>query len=191
MSTRRWMAAGITLPVLAAWLAGCAAPQVDFAKIQPPPRATELDHYKAFVGTWTWEAELVNATDQYKKWTGTASWQWALEDRCLQGNISVQSGDRKFTSMGLWTWNPQKKKYEWCMFNNWGYPQEGSATYDEATKTWHMPYESTGLDGTASRGVYTMKVVDADTLEWTCQEWADHLHLVKKMEMKGTYKRGK
>ena len=190
MTMKRWMVAA-ALPVLGAYLAGCAAPQVDFTKIQPPARPTELDAYNVFVGAWTWEAEMVNATDQYKKWTGTASWQWGLDNRCLQGRLLAQSGDKKFESLGVWSWHPAKKQYMWWMFNNWGYPQEGSATYDAATKTWRMPYESVGLDGTKSHGVYTMKVADAGTLEWTCAEWADPLHMVKKMEMKGTYKHGK
>ncbi len=52
-----------------------------------------------------------------------------------------------------------------------------------------MDYKSVGLDGTTSYGRYHMTVVDDDTLDWRMEEWADGLHLVKKMEMKGTYKR--
>ncbi len=52
-----------------------------------------------------------------------------------------------------------------------------------------MKYKSIGLDGTTSYGSYSMKVADNDTLEWRLQEWADMMHLFKKLEMTGTYKR--
>nr|NIP84766.1 hypothetical protein [Planctomycetales bacterium] len=52
-----------------------------------------------------------------------------------------------------------------------------------------MKYVSVGLDGTTSYGYYQMKVVDDDTLDWEMVEWADALHLAKKLEMTGTYKR--
>jgi len=52
-----------------------------------------------------------------------------------------------------------------------------------------MPFTSVGLDGTTSYGLYTMQVVDDDTLDWTLIEWADGLHTIMKSEMRGTYKR--
>jgi hypothetical protein len=54
-----------------------------------------------------------------------------------------------------------------------------------------MTFKSVGLDGTTSFGRYQMTVVNNDTLDWHLDEWADGMHLVKKMEMKGSYKRRK
>ena len=179
------MAAGM----FALLVSGCAAPQVDYTKIERPERPAELDAYNVFAGSWTWEAEMLNAEEPNKKWTGKASWRWTLDKRCLHGQMSADSGDTHYETAGIWSWHPRSKKYIWWMFNDWGYPQEGTASYDETDKTWKMPFQSVGLDGTTSYGSYSMKVADNDTLEWRLQEWADMMHLFKKLEMTGTYKR--
>ncbi|HNQ22044.1 MAG TPA: hypothetical protein PKK06_03015 [Phycisphaerae bacterium] len=172
-------------------LPGCSAPRVDFTTISCPPRAPELDAYNVFVGKWNWQATLLNADKEDEAWTGTAQWDWTLDNRCLQGHMSVKGAHAEFQSVGLWSWHPKADKYVWTMFNNWGYPQHGTATYQAATKCWRMSYKSVGLDGRTSYGIYTMKVVNDDTLEWTVKEWRFPLHLFKKMEMTGTYTRAK
>ncbi len=170
-------------------LSGCAPREVDFSTITRPARAPELDAFDSFVGSWTWEAEVVNATGEGKCWSGTAEWRWSLDNRCLVGDLHAQSSLAEFDAKGLWTWNPRKRRYVWTMFNNWGYPQSGTAKYDDKSRTWTMPYRSVGLDGTGSYGRYTMRVADDDTLEWRQQEWADPMYLFLKMELKGTYRR--
>ena len=177
------------VPFVAACLSGCAAPKVDFSQIERPARAAELDEYNVFVGSWDWHAEMLNAEEPDKTWTGTGQWEWTLDNRCLQGRLSAKSGRTNFDSMGIWSWHPKDKQYFWGLMNNWGYPQHGTAKYDKDSRSWTMPYTSVGLDGTASHGEYRMKVVDDNTLDWSMVEWADGLHMVKKMEMKGTYKR--
>ncbi len=174
-----------------AMIAGCAAPKVDFSNIKPPPRAAELDAYEVFVGNWNWEAEMLNAADADKKWTGKAEWKWTLDKRGLRGTFQSQNARTKFEAEGIWSWHPTEKRYIWGMFNNWGYPQRGTATYDTVKKCWSMDYKSVGLDGTTSYGKYCMCVVDANTLDWCMNEWADGLHTVKKVEMKGKYTRQK
>ncbi len=176
----------LTAAVLAS---GCAARKVDFSEIERPPRAPELDAYNVFVGSWTWEAEMLNAEGPDKDWRGTAEWNWALDKRTLHGVMSAETERTKFEADGVWSWHPKKKKYIWWMFNNWGYPQEGKASYDEDAKCWKMTYSSVGLDGTTSYGRYYMTVVDDNTLDWSVEEWADPLRLVKKMEMTGKYTR--
>jgi hypothetical protein len=75
------------------------------------------------------------------------------------------------------------------MFNDWGFPQQGYAKYDQAKRQWVMNYKSIGLDGTRSQGRYIMRVVDNNTLEWELDEWAGPFRLIKKLEMQGTYTR--
>jgi hypothetical protein len=175
----------------ASLLPGCAAPTVDFSQMKRPDRAPELAAYDVFVGSWNWEAEAANAAESSKKWTGTAQWQWSLDQRCLRGEMSSKCPSADFQSTGIWSWHPTKQEYIWGMFNNWGYPQRGTATYDASAKTWRMDYASVGLDGTPSYGQYVMTVVDPDTLSWTMREWADMLRCIPKIEMRGTYKRAK
>ena len=167
----------------------CTIQRVDLSGLAQPPRAPELDAYEAFVGSWTWDAVMLNAEDVDKAWSGSAEWTWTLDKRCLEGKLSAKSASTNFDAQGIWSWHPRSHKYIWWMFNNWGYPQEGKATYNDATKTWNMSYISVGLDGTTSFGRHTMTVVNADTLEWDVVEWADPTHLITKMEMRGTYKR--
>ncbi|MFH0982492.1 MAG: hypothetical protein V2A79_13280 [Planctomycetota bacterium] len=190
MRTMRTVAVAAVL-VTALWVSGCTSPKVDFSTIKQPARAAELDKFKIFVGDWTWEADVINAEGTYKHWKGKAKWNWILDERCLHGTVSAESGDKKFDAAGIWSWHPTQKKYFWWMFNNWGYPQQGAATYDDEAKTWCMTYTSVGLDGTTSYGRYTMKVVDNNTLDWQMQEWVDAMHMMPKMEMKGTYKKQK
>ncbi|UCE59409.1 MAG: hypothetical protein JSU63_18445, partial [Phycisphaerales bacterium] len=170
MNTRRSMLAIVTV-VAAGMLVGCAASNVDFASVKRPDRASELDAYEAFVGSWTWEAETIVPEDSTTKWSGTAEWEWALDKRCLKGKIFSKSEHAEFSAKGIWSWHPTRKKYMWWMFNDWGFPQEGTATYCPISKSWRMDYKSVGLDGSASTGRYEMKVVDSDTLVWCLFVW--------------------
>ncbi len=179
----------LTAPCAILFAGGCAVSNVSFSGIQRPDRATALDAYDVFVGTWTWEATMLNADSDDASWSGQAAWNWTLDKRCLHGEMSAKSNNADFKAEGIWSWHPKARKYIWSMFNNWGYPQEGTAHYDDDTKCWRMAYRSVGLDGTTSYGRYEMKVVDNNTLEWSASEWADALHMIKKMEMEGTYKR--
>lgn len=168
---------------------GCSAPKVDFSKIQRPEKASQMDAFDVFVGQWDWQAEVVNAEGPDRQWTGQAEWNWTLDGRCLAGSLLARSANASFEAAGVWSWHPARKKYIWWMFNDWGYPQEGTADYNDRSKTWKMCYESVGLDGTKSYGVYEMQVVNRDLLRWSMEEWADALHAIKKIEMTGTYTR--
>jgi hypothetical protein len=169
--------------------AGCSAPTINFADIQRPDRPSELDHFDVFVGSWVWEAELMNAEGEARNWNGTASWRWTLDDRCLHGLLSAKSTEAQYDAAGVWTFHPKKKRYEWTMYNNWGYPQHGKAKYDADTKTWKMTYRSTGLDGGGSYGLHELQIVSDDELKWHNEEWADGLHMFKKFDMQGVFKR--
>ncbi len=170
---------------------GCTAKNVDLSTMQRPARAPALDAFDVFVGDWTWEAEMVNAASDDKSWTGTSSWSWTLDKRCLLGKMSAKCKSASFSSEGIWSWHPKKHQYIWWMFNDWGYPQQGRAKFNEACNCWCMDYESVGLDGTNSFGRYIVTIKDNDTLDWNMTEWADPFHTVTKMELKGTYKRRK
>lgn len=171
--------------------AGCSIRHVDISSLERPARPAELDAFNDFVGSWTWTANVVEGDETGSAWSGTATWEWILDQRCLQGRITSRSGQTEFDSSGIWSWNPKTHRYAWWMFNSWGYPQAGSAKYDGAKKHWTMNYKGTGLDGSHSHGRYEMTVVDKDTLHWRMVEWADWMHLIKKVEMAGTYKRKK
>ncbi len=170
-------------------LSACSAPTIDLSTVKRPDRSPELDAYDMFVGSWTWEATLVNAEGEGRDWNGTARWRWSLDNRCLQGDLHLKGADAEYDAIGMWSWHPKKHRYFWSMFNDWEYPQQGTASYDEASKTWEMNYKSVGLDGTTSYGRHVITVVDQNTLDWHNQEWVDPMHLFPKVEWKGVYKR--
>lgn len=182
---------GLTFVISMMLGSGCSVKNVDFTNIKQPARAIELNAYDVFVGSWDWEAKMLNATDGNKVWTGTARWLWTLDNRVLEGRMESQSGDLAFQATGTWSWHPKDKEYIWWMINNWGYPHTGTARYEKVSQEWTMNYKSVGLDGTTSYGRYIMNVVDTDTLAWKMEEWVDPFHLMKKTEMVGTYKRRK
>ena len=181
--------------VVGGLLSGCAVRDVDFSKIERPPRAAELAAYDVFVGSWDWTAKVHNASGEGANWTGTAEWNWTLDERTLHGRMSAKSKDAEFEAAGIWSWHPKKKKYIWWMFNNWGYPQQGTAKYcaacDKCAGCWTMKYKSVGLDGTTSHGEYLLTIKDPNTIDWCMTEWADPLHFVQKTCMSGTYTRRK
>lgn len=178
-----------TLAVLVAFtVGGCGPKTVDMSQIHKPPRPAALDAYNVFVGSWNWQAEMLNADAAHRSWTGTAEWQWALDNRGLHGHLMASSGDLSFESAGLWTVKAGTDKYVWWMFNNWGYMQHGKAHYEPNCRCWTMPFKSTGLDGTPSEGEYKITVVDNNTMTWELHEWST-LKLAKKIDMKGTYTR--
>ena len=189
MKNKRTLAYVAVLTATAILGPGCTVSNVDFSTIHRPARAPQLDAFDAFVGSWNWQATVLNTEGEGKEWSGTADWQWTLDKQALHGRMTSSSGDTRFEAAGIWSWHPKHKRYIWWMFNNWGYPQEGTARYDCSTKTWRMDYTSVGLDGTTSHGRYWMTVADKDTLDWRMEEWADVLHMIKKLEMKGRYTR--
>jgi len=175
--------------VVALLAVGCTASKVDLSLVQRPERPAELDAYNVFVGSWAWEAKMVVPESEDNAWSGTAEWRWTLDNRCLAGKMVSKSAHAEFEAEGVWSWHPRARKYIWWMFNNWGYPQQGTASYCDKSRTWRMPYKSVGLDGTKSYGRYGLKVIDDNTIEWDVEEWADPMHFFKKLELKGTYTR--
>jgi len=170
-----------------AWF-GCSARRVDVASLQRPERAAELDAFDAFVGNWKWTATM-EVGESSETWSGTSRWSWTLDKRCLQGQMTTRSANQEYETVGLWGWNAKQKQYEWSMFNSWGYPQVGTADYDASDKSWTLKYRSVGMDGTTSYGRMGLTIVDANTMDWTMTEWADPLHLVKKMRLTGRFTR--
>jgi hypothetical protein len=169
-------------------LVGCGPVKVDFATLKKPMPAPELEPLGRFVGSWTLEAERSTGDGNTEKWTGTATWKWVLDDMYLYGDLGMH-GPIDFIASGYWGWQPVKKTYMWWMLNDWGYPQWGTATYDDEQKLWVMKYKGVGLDGTDSWGQYTLQWVDDNTVTWEYHEWADLFKTIKKIEMRGAYKR--
>ena len=87
---------------------------------------------------------------------------------------------------GLWVWDSQAKLFRYGSVDNYGMIMTGTARYDDKAGIWHMKGETHDtVHGQKSSGEGTLKMPDANTMEWSFAEW-DCLHLTKIMEMKGT-----
>ncbi len=175
------------LAILAIALGGCQKPNFE-EMMKQPPRPAELDQLNAFVGTWegNWEMTMMGS-DQPKTSKGTDQFAWDADKWVLTERMEGTMDNNKMVGTGLWTWNPQRKLFQYYSADNYGMIMTGTGRYDAATKTWHMKGQSQDTrHGQRSVGEGTLKLVDPNTMEWHWTEWDSCLHLMKFMEMKGT-----
>lgn len=184
---RRWLLVVLAAPLLGIAF-GCATNPPHGSYSVRPPRSEEVESLGYFVGSWDWfvEGQLDGAAAQ---WSGSAEWDWTLDRRCLQGRIAGRSGNLSVEMAGVWTWHPTERRYMWWLFNDWGFPQEGTAALDAASRRWTFDYVGVGTDGQSTFGRYTVVAEDANTFSWRMDEWADALRLSRRAELAGTFHR--
>jgi hypothetical protein len=174
--------------LLAGALTGCQQPKMDLAEMmKPPPRPAELDQLNPFVGTWegTWEMSMKGA-EKPLTGKGTDKFAWDVDKWVMTEHMEGTAENHKMLGTGLWIWDAQAKLFRYGSTDNYGMVVTGTGRYDAKTKTWHMKGTSQDtVRGQKSSGEGTLKMPDANTMEWSWAEW-DALHLSKMMEMKGT-----
>ncbi len=176
------------LAFLAGGLAGCQQPKMDLAEMmKAPPRPAELDQLNAFVGNWegNWEMTMQGA-DKPLTGKGIDKFAWDADKWVLTEHMEGTMDNNKMVGTGLWVWDARAKLFRYSSADNYGMIMTGTGRYDEKTRTWHMKGSSQDtVRGHRSVGEGTLKMPDANTMEWSWTEW-DSLHLTKFMEMKGT-----
>lgn len=171
---------------LSGGLAGCQKPNLQ-EMMKAPPRPAELDRLNDLVGRWegAWEMKM-SGEDKPLTGAGLDTFAWDADKWVLTEHTEGTMGENTMAGTGLWLWDTQAKQYRYGSADNYGMIMTGTARYDEKTKTWHMKGGSHDtLHGHNGVGEGTLKMPDANTMEWTWTEW-DGLHLIKFMEMKGT-----
>jgi hypothetical protein len=155
-------------------------------------RPAELDKLSMFEGRWvgTGEAKIAGL-EEVLPVKGTWQAGWECDGWYLVSREEVETGESGTTKgLGIWTWDPARKKYRTWWFGSDGAGVAATTTHDEATATWILKFKSHGPSGsTVGRGC--VKMVDDDTMEWSWVEWPawDVLRFFKAVELKGTYKR--
>ncbi|HUU99207.1 MAG TPA: hypothetical protein VM487_26030 [Phycisphaerae bacterium] len=186
MSRSRIIGAGLAA-VLAAMLIGCQQQQVDMAEMMKP-RPAELDQLEMLVGTWEGTAETkVAGSDEVMTGEGVETYSWDADKWLLVNHFEYKTGDEgEMRGLAIWTWNAKAEKYRIWSFDNGGYCESRSATYDQETKTWHFKGKSRNtVSGEKFVGKGSSQMVDSDTQEWNYTVW-DGWKLRKLMEFKGT-----
>lgn len=175
-----------------AFLVGCGEPTCDMEGGGPPPRPAELDRLDMLVGTWEGTAEMsMPGMDEPMTIRGVNTTKWELDKRFLIEHFEGDMGEEgKFEGVGVWTWDPKAKVYRNWWFDSYGSFSQGTAKYDEETRTWHMRGQGTNaMTGKPSYGAGTSKSIDDNTQQWTWSEWDNFLHWGEPMTYKGTSQR--
>jgi hypothetical protein len=103
------------------------------------------------------------------------------------GTVRARHEFGKAALIGIWTYVPRGKKYHYYKCNSLGEVGEGTESYDEATRTWHLKAKSRGPTGNSSEEC-AMTFVNEDTIEWTCTAHA-FFGLLKVGDFKGVMRR--
>lgn len=172
---------------------GCGAPARDMAPARPGPRAPETDALGMYVGEWegAGEARFPGDPTVYKA-ASIDRYAWACDRTFLVNDLEVSRGEnRGMVGRGGWTWDANARKYRNWWFDSDGSTATGTATFDAPTRTWHVFMDSHNtLTGRKTYGSGVSRFIDANTIEWTWNEWDNSLRLgTPLMEMKGTLSR--
>jgi hypothetical protein len=182
---------GYLVAAAAAWgVTGCAPKlTMEDMKQMQPQRPVELDRLNAWVGTWHATGTMeIAGMDEPIEFSGTNTTGWDLD-----GWVLVEHGDFTMADMpphkgvGVWSYDAKSGKYRSTWSDNGGSTGYGTARYMEKSDTWTMRMRGYGpMGSTVGKG--SVKFVDANTMEWSWQEWPawDLFGLFKFMKIKGT-----
>lgn len=173
---------------------GCNQPAGNMQDMSgPPPRPAELDELNPWVGTWNNSSEMTMygpEGEQKMTSTGKETARWACDNRIIVSEMEFDMGEMgKMSGLSVMTWDKKAGKYRSFWFDSWGTIGEGEMWKDAKTGEWMM--KSRGSDpmtGEATAGKGSIKLIDANNMEWSFVE-SDSWGFKKKMEMKGTSKR--
>jgi hypothetical protein len=178
--------------MMLATLVGCQQPKTDLSEMmKPPERPAELDRLEMFVGTWKGVAEMsVPGSDEVMTSKGVETMGWDADKWLLVSHFEYGAeGESPTRGVAIWTWDPRAGKYRVWTFDNHGYCEEGSATYDEDTGIWRFKTKSRSqVTGREFSGEGKLKMADDSTMDWDWTVW-DGWKLRKLFEMKGTTRR--
>ena len=187
----RFLVVPIILAVPA--LPGCMPTMtIEEMKAMRPERPVELDELAFLEGRWehTGEAKMAGL-DRTLKSSGSSSNSWDNDRWCLLERVDFEMEELgKMKGLNIWTYDTKRRKYRTSWFDSYGATAQGTATYDESSKTWKLKAKGSSDWGTSiARG--TMTIVDDNTIDWTWTEWMgwDCLRLCPIFEFKGTSRR--
>lgn len=170
-STRRRAALAATLALLAAWTSGCATPPPRDSG-GPPPDAPELARLAMLVGTWRGEGTTtIVESGEVLAFVADTTVTWECGGRVVLERTETRIGELGTSSaVGVWSWDGTSETYRNWRFNSGGLHEEGSATFDEDDRTWHITSRTTALEtGEVTTGSGFMRYLDDDHKEyvWT------------------------
>lgn len=191
MSARNLVALGAL--VLLTSVVGCHKPNME-DMMAMPPRPAALDDLNMFVGTWkgTYEMKMAG-TDEVMTGTSVNRVEWGADNWVLIEHMEAEGAENpeeKYVAMGTWVYDPSIGKFRIYGFNNMGSIEQGTATYDAETRTWHHKGKSRETNhGKTTVWEGTTRMLEDGGMEWNYTSWADPMRFKKMMEMSGTARR--
>ncbi len=179
----------LTLAVLILTLSsGCLAPKFDLEAVKKliHDRPAQLDALNMLVGKWKTQGEVkMIGMDEPILTSGTSEAVWECDGRILMDRATYDMGPMgPMSGVSIWTWDASQKQYRMWWYDSFGETAQGTARYDEKTRTWHFKNRGrSSLCNVISKG--TIRMIDQDHLEWTYDQW-DAWGILKFSTMKGT-----
>jgi hypothetical protein len=147
--------------VLACALAIWLTPKLRAQELPKP--GPEHEMLKQMEGNWDATIKMMGQESK-----GKMTYKMGLGGLWLMSHFEGDFGGMKFEGRGMDTYNPAKKKY----IGIWADSMEtapliSEGDFDKETKTLTMIGEGPGPDGKPAKYKSTVKMIDADTMEFT------------------------
>lgn len=172
-------------------LAGCSQITFDLETVKEKisHRPPQLEALSQLEGRWTTSGTVeFIGMDEPIQTEGSTEARWECDGRILVDRSSYSMGPLgQMTGVSIWTWDDARNRYSISWFDSFGETATGHGRYDEATRTWHFQTKGrSSLCDIFAKG--TIRVVDADTLEWTYDQW-DSWRIMRFSKMYGKSER--
>jgi hypothetical protein len=142
---------------LAIWLAPISRAQ------ELPKPGPEHEMLKQMEGTWDATIKMMGQESK-----GTMKYKMGLGGLWLMSHFEGDFGGMKFEGQGMDTYNPAKKKYIGIWADSFETePMISEGDFNKETKTLTMNGVGPGPDGKPAKYKSTVKMIDADTMEFT------------------------
>jgi hypothetical protein len=185
-----WKVASLAL---VAGTAGCAPKlTMEDLKQMRPARPAALDQLDQFVGVWSSEGTAnIIGMDEPVKISGTSKAEWQGDKWYMVEDGEFRMGDMEpGKTKAIWAYDENRNRFRIFMVENMGTIGNGVIHYSERKNIWKMKSRGTGPMGN-TKGVGTIKFLDANTMDFTWKEYArwDVFRLFEFAEFRGTAKR--
>jgi hypothetical protein len=130
---------------------------------EPPKPGPEHDNLKQMEGTWDATIKIMGHESK-----GTMTYKMGIGGLWMTSSFEGEFGGMKFEGKGLDTYDAAKKKYLSVWADSMSTtPLFMEGDFDKASKTLNMSGEGPGPEGKPVKYKSVVKIVDADTMEFT------------------------
>jgi hypothetical protein len=168
---------------------GCQQPDEKIA--MDTTRPAELDYLDVWTGHWRVSTEVQLADGETPRTaTFDDSYRWVCNRHALINEWTGKTPDGDEEGIGLWTWDPEKKRYRIWQVDSQGTMVTGTVARDANGKTWN--FEGTAqntITGKLRTFEATANMTSDNTIRYVGKSWHDAWKLNPRSEFTGTARR--